>query len=118
MPVLAADAIAEAAAKRFWRRSGSHSQSSRTNAFKLSGGRHAIQAGGLCAGILRVSNVMSEFEIELVSKLGVSVIGAASDAHHRRDVCAIVIKGLATGGLYLTKEGRTVLAALLGQDYE
>ena len=34
------------------------------------------RASGLCAGILRMSNVMSEFEIELVSKLGVSVIGA------------------------------------------
>jgi hypothetical protein len=30
----------------------------------------------LCEALVRVSNVMSEFEIELLSKLGVSVIGA------------------------------------------
>ena len=40
----------------------------------------------MCAGLLRVSNVMSEFEIELVSKLGVSVIGAANDAENALNV--------------------------------
>ena len=40
----------------------------------------------MCAVILRVSNVMSEFEIELVSKLGVSVIGAANDAENALNV--------------------------------
>jgi hypothetical protein len=37
-------------------------------------------------------------------------------------VTSMIIKGLIarepTGGLYLTKEGRTVLAALLGQEHE
>ena len=40
----------------------------------------------MCAGLLRVSNVMSEFEIEIVSKLGVSVIGAANDAENALNV--------------------------------
>ena len=35
---------------------------------------------------LRVSNVMSKFEIELVSRLGVSVISAANDAENALNV--------------------------------
>jgi hypothetical protein len=53
---------------------------------KLSAGRRAIQASSLCEGLLRVSNVMSEFEIELLSRLGVSVIGAATGAENALNV--------------------------------